>query len=106
MFATFIKDMAGSRTERYFQYWQRAEQALQDEEKEIKKRGGVKRTEMDYYNRAHGYYDRSVSYTMPDGRLCTLCIVESYFEDEQASMDSIVKNIVFKGEDPVTKVTL
>jgi len=43
---------------------------------------------------------------MPDGRLCTLCIVESYFEDEQASMDSIVKNIVFKGEDPVTKVTL
>ena len=88
MFATFIRDVDGRRTERYFQNWQRAEQALQEAAHEIEERGGIKKVDTDYYNRAHGYYDRYVYYTMPDGRTFRLCIVESYFEDEQAPYGS------------------
>lgn len=106
MFATLIKNVGNRHSERYFQNWQNAEKALQEQLSEAKKRGARVTSDINMFNQAHGYYDRYAYLELASGEKMTLAITESYFEDEVTSESHVVKNVVFQCEDANKKVNL
>lgn len=79
-FLTYIKDVSGRKTERYFKEWENAEKQLSEDTERICKNGGTIIENVNYFNRAKGFPVRYKTFSF-EGEKIIISLVVSYFED-------------------------